>query len=257
MKISNEQLSKLYEEENGKLLLGLSNTRFNQYVEIINNTKAYIEIIKSIPQNLSNLEKAYYIYNKLGILLYENESLVYNHIENIGMYYSTIRDNGIGNCRQMCELYVTMLTMTNTIERFYLTRKPVGVEKVDLRHIDAIIQIDGKLYMTDIIRDTVNMRAGIKNMKFGYIDTEKKRIDEIISFINENSIIGIEQRNTLIEYIKQKQFEKFLIDMSELQKKYDTDLGIEFLKRKIPKIEYALLIKEQIGELTEIPRKAQ
>ena len=71
----------------------------------------------------------------------------------------------------MCELYVTMLTMTNTIERFYLTRKPVGVEKVDLRHIDAIIQIDGKLYMTDIIRDTVNMRAGIKNMKFGYIDT--------------------------------------------------------------------------------------
>ena len=76
------------------------------------------------------------------------------------------------------------------------------------------------------------MRAGIKNMKFGYIDTEKKRIDEIISFINENSIIGIEQRNTLIEYIKQKQFEKFLIDMSELQKKYDTDLGIEFLKRK-------------------------
>ena len=146
--------------------------------------------------------------------------------------------------------------MTNTIERFYLTRKPVGVEKVDLRHIDAIIQIDGKLYMTDIIRDTVNMRAGIKNMKFGYIDTEKKRIDEIISFINENSIIGIEQRNTLIEYIKQKQFEKFLIDMSELQKKYDTDLGIEFLKRKIPKIEYALLIKEQIGELTEIPRKA-
>ena len=99
MKISNEQLSKLYEEENGKLLLGLSNTRFNQYVEIINNTKAYIEIIKSIPQNLSNLEKAYYIYNKLGILLYENESLVYNHIENIGMYYSTIRDNGIGNCR--------------------------------------------------------------------------------------------------------------------------------------------------------------
>ena len=51
MKISNEQLSKLYEEENGKLLLGLSNTRFNQYVEIINNTKAYIEIIKSIPQN--------------------------------------------------------------------------------------------------------------------------------------------------------------------------------------------------------------
>ena len=64
MKISNEQLSKLYEEENGKLLLGLSNTRFNQYVEIINNTKAYIEIIKSIPQNLSNLE---YYYTKMKV----------------------------------------------------------------------------------------------------------------------------------------------------------------------------------------------
>ena len=42
MKISNEQLSKLYEEENGKLLLGLSNSRFNQYVEIINNTKGRV-----------------------------------------------------------------------------------------------------------------------------------------------------------------------------------------------------------------------
>lgn len=256
MKISDKRLNKLYENESNSLLLGLSNSRFNQYVEIINNTKAYREIIKSMPQNLNNLEKAYYIYNKLGILLYENERLVYNHIENVDMYYSTIRDNGVGNCRQMCELYVTMLTMTNTIERFYLTRKPVGVEKIDLRHIDAIIQIDGKLYMTDIIRDKVNMRAGIKNMKFGYIDTEEKRIKEIICFINENNIIGKEQKDTLIEYIKQKKFKNFIIYMEELQKKYGLDFGLEFLKRKIPKIEFASQIKAQIGELTEIPREA-
>jgi len=125
MNINNEELSKLYEVESGKLLLGLSSSRFNQYVEIINNTKSYRQVIDSIPLDLSNLEKAYYIYNKLGISLYENNSLVYNHIENLSMYYSTIRHNGVGNCRQMSELYVTMLTMSNVIERFYLTRNPV------------------------------------------------------------------------------------------------------------------------------------
>lgn len=176
MRINNKELSKLYESEEGKLLLEFSTEKFYQYVEIINHTKEYKEIIDSLPPELSNLEKAYYIYNKLGILLYENNNLVYNHIQNLGLYYSTIRQNGIGNCRQMSELYVTMLTISNVIEKFYLIRKPVGVEELDLRHIDAIIQIDGKLYMTDLIRDTVNMRAGIKNIKFGYIDTIEKRV---------------------------------------------------------------------------------
>lgn len=255
MKINNEELSELYEAESDKLLLGLSSSRFNQYVEIINSTKSYRGVIDSIPPDLSNLEKAYYIYNKLGILLYENNSLVYNHIENLGMYYSTIRHNGIGNCRQMSELYVTMLTMSNVIERFYLTRKPVGVEGLDLRHIDAIIQVDGKLYMTDIIRDTVNMRAGIKNMKFGYIDTAEKRIHELIKFINANMTIKSNQKNRLIELIKQKKFEEFIRYFGKLEKEYATDFGLEFLKRKLPKIEFASQIKEQIGELTEVPRE--
>ena len=257
MKIDNEELSRLYEEESGKLLLGLNRNRFNQYVQIINNTKSYRQVIDSITPDLSNLEKAYYIYNKLGIQLYENNSLVYNHIENLDMYYSTIRHNGVGNCRQMSELYVTMLTMSNVIERFYLTRKPVGVEELDLRHIDAIIQVDGKLYMTDIIRDTVNMRAGIKNMKFGYIDTAEKRIYELIKFINVNRTIKPDQKNRLIELIKQNKFEEFIICIGELEKEYATDLGLEFLKRKLPKIEFASQIKEQIGELTEIPKSAE
>lgn len=257
MKIDNEELSSLYQEESGKLLLGLSTSRFNQYVEIINSTKSFRGVIDSIPPDLSNLEKAYYIYNKLGILLYENNSLVYNHIENLGMYYSTIRHNGIGNCRQMSELYVTMLTMSDVIERFYLTRKPVGVEGLDLRHIDAIIQVDGKLYMTDIIRDTVNMRAGIKNMKFGYIDTVEKRIHELSKFINANKIINLNQKNRLIELIKQKNFEEFIRYFGELETEYATDFGLEFLKRKLPKIEFASQIKEQIGELTEVPKSAE
>lgn len=257
MKIDNQELSRLYEEENGKLLLGLNSNRFKQYIQIINKTKAYRHVLDSIPPDLSNLEKAYYIYNKLGILLHENNSLVYNHIENLGMYYTTIRHNGVGNCRQMSELYVTMLTMSNVIERFYLTRKPVGVEGLDLRHIDAIIQIDGKLYMTDIIKDTVNMRAGIKNKKFGYIDTVESRMQELIKFINVNRTIKSKQKNRLIELIKQKNFEEFITYFGELEKEYSTDLGMEFLKRKLPKIEFASQIKEQIGEVTEIPESAE
>ena len=57
MKIDNEKLSRLYQEESGKLLLGLNSNRFNQYVQIINNTKSYRQVIDSIPPDLSNLEK--------------------------------------------------------------------------------------------------------------------------------------------------------------------------------------------------------
>ena len=120
MDISNSFFKNLYKRESGKLLLDFSDSKRAKYINIIMNTKPYMNIIESIPNDLSNIEKAYYIYTRLGILLYENNSLVYNHINNLGMYYGTIRTNGIGNCRQMSELFVTMLLLSNIIEKFYL-----------------------------------------------------------------------------------------------------------------------------------------
>lgn len=206
MKIENTSLRELYISEAGRLLLNFSDEKYRKYTNIIMNTKSYKDIITEIPDNLTNLEKVYYVYNKLGIQLYENNSLVYNHINNLSMYYETIRENGYGNCRQMSELWITMLMQAGLIEGFYLTRKPVGVEQVDLRHIDAIIQIDGKLYMTNIIRDTVNMRTGIRNMKFGYVDNDKEFASQIQKEIGDLTVIPRQAGDgeLSIEYLDKK-----------------------------------------------------
>ncbi len=206
MKIEDNSLMELYTNEEGRLLLDFSDKRYRIYTNIIMNTKSYRDIITGIPTDLTNLEKVYYVYNKLGIQLYENNSLVYNHINNLSMYYGTIRKNGYGNCRQMSELFVTMLKQAHLIEFSYLTRKQVGVEQIDLRHIDAIIQVDGKLYMTNIIRDTVNMRTGIRNMKFGYVDTNEEFASQIQREVGDLTTIPRQASDgeLSIEYLDKK-----------------------------------------------------
>lgn len=256
MEIQNKRIKELYESEKGKLILNLGEDRYKEYIRIINENPKYIGIINNIPQNLSRLEKVYYIYNMLGKLLYENNSLVYNYTKNLEMYYGTIRKGGIGNCRQMSELFVSMLKYANLIDEFYLTRKPVGVEGLDLRHIDAVLQVDGKLYMTDIIRDTVNMRAGIRNMKFGFKDSKEKRIAELREFLETNTMLSPEQKKDLIIKLEKKEFEKLLSDMEFYENDNNTDLVRAYLKNKIPKIEYINEIETQIGKIDNIPIRA-
>lgn len=256
MEIKNNLLMKLYMKESGKLLLNFTDDKYREYINIIMNTSSYREILENIPNDLTNIEKAYYVYTKLGVQLHENNSLVYNHINNLNMYYGTIRDNGIGNCRQMSELFVTMLSQAHIIERFYLTRKPVGVEQLDLRHIDAIIKVDGKLYMTDIIRDTVNMRAGIRNTKFGYLDTREKRVLELKKYIYSNKCISDDKKIILIKLIDDADFKELLNFVKIYKEEKGIDIGESYLKRKIPKLEFAYQIKNEIGDLTEIPQRA-
>ena len=256
MEIKNKSLMNLYMKEFGKLLLEFPDDRYMQYIDIIMRTKSYREIIENIPSYLTKIEKAYYVYTKLGSQLYENNSLVYNHINNLSMYYGTIKDNGVGNCRQMSELFVTMLLQANIIEAFYLTRKPVGVEQLDLRHIDAIIQVDGKLYMTDIIRDTVNMRAGIRNSKFGYIDTREKRVLELKKYIFSNNYISDDIKIKLILLINDNNYEELLNFVKTYKDKNEIDIGVTYFERKIPKLDFASQIENEVGILTKIPQKS-
>ena len=255
LEINNERLKSLYMKENGKLLLDFPNERYNQYINIIKETKSYIDVLKSIPNTLSKIEKVYYVYNKLGIQLYENNSLVYNHINNLYMYYDIIGKNGVGNCRQMSELYVSMLLMSNLIENFYLVRKPVGVELLDLRHINAIIQVDGELIMTDIIRDTVNMRAGIRNSRFGFTDTMENRLREIKSYLITSNLLPFDIKNTIISLMNKGKYNEILNLLKEYEKKTKTDVGIFHLERIINKLTYVEELEKKFGNLTIIPQK--
>lgn len=255
MNIINSEIERLYNKEDGKIILEFDEERYKQYINIIENTPQYKSIIDSIPLNLSNLEKAYYVYNKLGRILYENNNLVYNHIENVYMYYGLIRPGGVGNCRQMSELYISMLTYKNIIEGYYLIRKPVGVEDIDLRHIDAILLIDGKKYMTNIIRDTVNIRAGIRNMKFGFTDSKESRIEKLKQIVMNLRIIPQALKNKLIQYLEENKFEEFINTIITYENENKLDIGSKYFKNKIPKIEYMAQVESQIGEFQQIPIK--
>ena len=71
MKIDNEELSRLYQEESGKLLLGLNSNRFNQYVQIIN---------KSFYDSMTNYFSKGLIRKKHNIILYSNQFALYLQI---------------------------------------------------------------------------------------------------------------------------------------------------------------------------------
>ena len=110
--------------------------------------------------------------------------------------------------------------------------------------------------MTDIIRDTVNMRAGIRNSKFGYIDTREKRILELKKYISSNNYISEDIRIKLIALIDNNNYEELLDFVKTYKDKNGIDIGVTYFERKIPKLDFASQIENEVGILTKIPQKS-
>lgn len=256
MEFSKQEIKEMYNKEEGKLLLDFSDGRYLKYIRIINSTPKYKKILDEVPLDFSDLEKAYYIYVNLGKLLYENLNLAYNHLENLGCYYDVIKENGLGNCRQMNELYLSMLKYKGIVNEYYFVRKPEGVEGIDLRHIDVITLIDGKRYMFNIKGDIANLRAGIRVSRFGFTDSKSRKIEQIRIFLQKNGI-GIETIEELLEMISGFDSVDILAQISSYEEKFGISEITTFLKNKIPKIKFMQQIEEEIGILDVIPIKSK
>jgi len=123
-------------------------------------------IINSIPEGLSELEKAYYIYLELGKDLYENPINMFGEREErIGLSNINIGDELHGNCKAIAELYATILKDKRVNIRADLM--PIN-EKQKGSHVDAIIHADGKQYITNLISDVSRIKTARRVNSFGF-----------------------------------------------------------------------------------------
>lgn len=130
------------------------------------------KIINGMPDNLSQLKKAYYVYRELGKELSENPANVFDFFCAYLLSEKPIDGDFQGNCKAIASLYVDILR-----------DKRVGVE-ADLitisqelgSHVDAIIKDGDKEYITNLIGDLSRIQTGKKTHYFGFNLQESEAI---------------------------------------------------------------------------------
>ena len=132
----------------------LLNRPKNTYEELIHDEEIQ-NILCNMPHNLSKMEKAYYIYIELGKILKESpEYRLINFEDKKELYNSKINNRYYGICLSMAELYINVL-------------KKVGISAdlskmhphSEIGHIDAILNINGKHYITNLIGDLSRIKT--------------------------------------------------------------------------------------------------
>ena len=184
-------------------------------------------IITNMPLNLSNLEKAYYIYIELGKVVSENPEYVFNDWQGKEEHYNDEMDeNFYGICKTISELYVSILRD----ERIGIDAKLVKkAPNSPISHIDTVLRIDGKNYVANLISDLSRIKTSRRVNSFG---VGLERFD-----------YNPKMRDEYEEYAKrlEKIFGKFTILTREQREEMDMKLGYSYLpevskesKEKLP-----------------------
>ena len=140
-------INKIKNKKQNQLLL---DSPKNLYTNLITNYKIDT-IINNIPQNISQIEKAYYIYLELGKIVSESPQFVFTNKEGKERHYNDVIDSEYyGICKSISELYVSILRDKRIGISADLVKK---YPESPITHIDTILKIDGKNYITNLISD--------------------------------------------------------------------------------------------------------
>jgi len=135
-------------------------------------------ILENIPDGLSKIEKAYYVYIELGKIMKEDPNFVYS----VGMarrshYNDKINDEYFGICKSISELYVAMLSD----ERVGVEAESVKVDlDSELTHVDTILKIDGRIYLANLISDLSRIKTSRRVNSFGEDLTRNPKAKEYL-----------------------------------------------------------------------------
>ena len=134
----------------------LLDTPDNLYKDLINQNTLNT-IIDNMPADLTDIEKAYYIYIELGKILKENPNFVLGNLDFKKEHYNDkIDSNYSGICKSISELYVSMLKD----KRVGLDAESViAYPGAPFSHVDTILNIDGKHYISNLISDLSNIKV--------------------------------------------------------------------------------------------------
>lgn len=155
-------ISKIKNKKQNQLLL---DSPKDLYTNLINSSEID-NIINNMPQNLSQIEKAYYIYLELGKIVSESPQFVFTDREGKEKHYNDkIDDKFYGICKSISELYVSILRDKRIGISADLVKK---YPESPITHVDTILKIDGKIYIANLISDLSRIKTSNRVNSFGY-----------------------------------------------------------------------------------------
>ena len=219
-------MNKLKNKKQNHLLL---DSPKNLYINLINSSEIDT-IINNMPQNISQIEKAYYIYLELGKIVSENPSFVFTNEEGKKRHYNDVIDNEYyGICKSISELYVSILRDNRIGISADLVKKD---PENPITHIDTILKIDGKNYITNLISDLSRIKTSRRVNKFCFDLKEEnesyylKRLELYYSKIDSLTRRDIEKLDKKLGY------SFFIPEISkEDERGFYTEDTIELLKK--------------------------
>ena len=224
-------INKLKNKKQNQLLL---DSPKNLYTNLINSSEIDT-IINNMPQNISQIEKAYYIYLELGKIVSESPQFVFTNREGKERHYNDVIDSKYyGICKSISELYVSILRDKRIGISADLVKK---YPESPITHIDTILKIDGKNYITNLISDLSRIKTSRRVNSFCF-DLSRPVNDPILKEENESYLKRLELYYGKIDSLTRR-------DIEELDKK----LGYSFFIPKISKEDERGLYTEDTIEL--------
>ena len=160
-------------------------------------------IINNMPENLSDLEKSYYVYLELGKILSENPQFVFTDEDGKLEHYNDIIDEKYyGICKSICELYVSVLKMIG-IDAYLVKRYPDN----ELSHIDTILKIDDKFYISNLIGDLYKIKTSNKATCFCF-DLRRPVHDPDLQKANEYYLSRLEKHFGKLSHVSKETTEQ-------------------------------------------------
>lgn len=210
-------INKLKNKKQNQLLL---NSPKDLYTNLINSSEID-NIINNMPQNLSQIEKAYYIYLELGKIVSESPQFVFTNREGKERHYNDVIDSEYyGICKSISELYVSILRDKRIGISADLVKK---YPESPITHIDTILKIDGKNYITNLISDLSRIKTSRRVNSFCF-DLGRPVNDLRLKEDNESYLKRLELYYGKIDSLTRRDIEKL-----------DKKLGYSFFIPKISK----------------------
>ena len=224
-------INKLKNKKQNQLLL---DSPKNLYTNLINSTEIDT-IINNMPQNISQIEKAYYIYLELGKIVSESPQFVFTNREGKERHYNDVIDSKYyGICKSISELYVSILRDKRIGISADLVKK---YPESPITHIDTILKIDGKNYIANLINDLYRIKTSRRVNSFCF-DLSRPVNDPILKEENDSYLKRLELYYGKIDSLTRRDIEKL-----------DKKLGYSFFIPKISKEDERGLYTEDTIEL--------
>lgn len=199
-------------------------------------------IISNMPSDLSNLEKAYYVYMELGKIVSQSPEFVFTDRAGKEAHYNDQMDTEFyGICKSISELYVSVLKDERIgIDAELVKKSP----KSPITHVDTVLKIDGKYYIANLISDLSKIKSSRRIDSFG---AGLERFDR-----------NPKMKEDYEEYAQklEKRFGKLAILTREQREEMDAKLGYSYLPQ-VSKEESNELPKRGLytGDVIELLRK--